>query len=226
MDKTGKLETPKERIGLFGGTFNPIHFGHLRAAEEVQEFFHLDKIIFVPARIPPHKTGKAIVDPEHRLNMVKLAIQDNPCFEISDFEIQRNAKSYSIITIEYFQKKLGGDTSLFFLMGMDAFLEINTWKDFAQLFSLTNFIIMSRPGYYKKTSAGLLPIDENKNFTYNPDGQYYVHSSGNKLFFQEITLLDFSSRAIRSRLKGKRSIRYLVPPVIEHYIKEHDLYQD
>ena len=181
MDKTEELETEKERIGLFGGTFNPIHFGHLRAAEEVQEFFHLDKIIFIPARIPPHKTEKAIVAPEHRLNMVKLAIQYNPCFEISDFEIQRNSKSYSIITIEHFQKKLGFDTSLFFLMGMDAFLEINTWKDFAQLFSLTNFIIMSRPGYHKKASADLLPIDGNKNFAYNPDGNYYIHSSGNKL---------------------------------------------
>ena len=226
MDKTEELETEKERIGLFGGTFNPIHLGHLRAAEEVQEFFHLDKIIFIPARIPPHKTEKAIVAPEHRLNMVKLAIQDNPCFEISDFEIQRNSKSYSIITIDHFQKKSGFDTSLFFLMGMDAFLEINTWKDFAQLFSLTNFIIMSRPGYHKKASADLLPIDGNKNFAYNPDGNYYIHSSGNKLFFQEITLLDFSSRAIRSRVKGKRSIRYLVPPVIEHYIKKHGLYQD
>ena len=226
MDKTEELETERERIGLFGGTFNPLHFGHLRAAEEVKEFFHLDKIIFIPARIPPHKTEKAIVAPEHRLNMVKLAIQDNPGFEISDFEIKRDSKSYSIITIEHFQKKLGIDASLFFLMGMDAFLEINTWKDFAQLFFLTNFIIMSRPGYHKKVSAELHTLDGNKNFAYNSDGNYYIHSSGNKLFFQEITLLDFSSRAIRSRLKGKRSIRYLVPPVIEQYIKKHGLYKD
>jgi nicotinate-nucleotide adenylyltransferase len=226
MRTTEELETGKERIGLFGGTFNPIHLGHLRAAEEVQEFFHLDKIIFIPARIPPHKTEKAIVAPEHRLNMVKLAIQDNPCFEISDFEIQRDSKSYSIITIEHFQKKLGLETSLFFLMGMDAFLEINTWKDVAQLFSLTNFIIMSRPGYQKKLGVDLVHIDEKNNFAYNPDGHYYIHSSGNKLFFQEITLLDFSSRAIRSRLKGRRSIRYLVPPGIEDYIKQHNLYQD
>ena len=226
MNKTEELETEKERIGLFGGTFNPIHVGHLRAAEEIHEFFHLDKIIFIPARIPPHKTDKAIIAPEHRLNMVKLAIQDNPCFEVSDFEIQRDSKSYSIITIEHFQKKLGLNTSLFFLMGMDAFLEINTWKDFSQLFSLTNFIIMSRPGYHKKTSADLFPIDQNKNFAYNPEGNYYIHSSGHKLFFQEITLLDFSSRAIRSRLKGKRSIRYLVPPIIEHYIKKHSLYRE
>jgi nicotinate-nucleotide adenylyltransferase len=226
MQKTEELATERKRIGLFGGTFNPIHFGHLRAAEEVKEFFNLDKIIFIPARIPPHKEEKAIVAPEERLNMLKLAIQDNPCFEISDFEIQRNSKSYSIITIEHFQKRLGFDTSLFFLMGMDAFLEINTWKDFAQLFSLTNFIIMSRPGYPKKTSADLLPIDGNENFAYIPDGNYYIHLSGNKLFFQAITLLDFSSRAIRSRLKGKQSIRYLVPLVIEHFIKKHGLYQD
>ncbi|WAC08190.1 MAG: nicotinate-nucleotide adenylyltransferase [Thermodesulfobacteriota bacterium] len=226
MNKTEELQTEKERIGLFGGTFNPIHVGHLRAAEEIHEFFHLDKIIFIPARIPPHKTEKAIIAPDHRLNMVKLAIQDNPRFEVSNFEIQRDSKSYSIITIEHFQKKLGLNTSLFFLMGMDAFLEINTWKDFSQLFSLTNFIIMSRPGYHKKASADLFSIDGNKNFAYNPEGNYYTHSTGHKLFFQEITLLDFSSRAIRSRLKGKRSIRYLVPPVIENYIKKHGLYDD
>jgi nicotinate-nucleotide adenylyltransferase len=158
--------------------------------------------------------------------MVKRATKDNPCFEISDFEIQRDTKSYSIITIEHFQKKLGLETSLFFLMGMDAFLEINTWKDVAQLFSMTNFIIMSRPGYNKKLGVDLVHIDEKNNFAYNPDGNYYIHSSSNKLFFQEITLLDFSSRAIRSRLKGRRSVRYLVPPVIEDYIKQYNLYQD
>ena len=226
MEKTESLENGKVRIGLFGGTFNPIHFGHLRAAEEIQEFFQLKKIIFVPARIPPHKAEKTIVAPEHRLTMVKLAIQGNPFFETSDFEIQRNSKSYSIITIEYFKKILGLTASLFFLIGIDAFLEINTWKDFARLFSLTNFIIMSRLGYPQKVSAKLLSVDGDKNFFYNSEGNYFVHSSGHKLFFQKITLLDFSSRGIRSRIKGKRSIRYLVPPNVENYIKKHGLYQE
>jgi cytidyltransferase-like protein len=121
MEKTEELETEKKRIGLFGGTFNPIHFGHLRAAEEVQEFFHLDKIIFIPARIPPHKTDKAIVAPEHRLNMVKLAIQDNPCFEISDFEIQRKFEILFNHNYRAFSKKIGFRYFSFFLNGHGCF---------------------------------------------------------------------------------------------------------
>lgn len=219
------MKKGNDRIGLFGGTFNPIHLGHLRAAEEIQENFQLKKVIFIPARIPPHKQKEAIVSPKHRLNMVRLAIKDNPGFTISDFEIKRDSKSYSILTIEYFRKKLGLKTSLFFLMGMDSFLEITTWKDFARLFSLANFIIMSRPGYPKKEISELLPVDVAKNFHYNSQGDCYVHSSLHKIFFQEITLLDFSSSAIRNRIKAKLSIRYLVSPKIEGYIKRYDLYQ-
>jgi nicotinate-nucleotide adenylyltransferase len=109
---------------------------------------------------------------------------------------------------------------------MDAFLEINTWKDLSQLFYLTNFIIMSRPGYPQKLELNLLPVDEVKKFFYNSHNNCYIHSSGHKLFFQEITLLDFSSRAIRKRIKNKQSIRYLVPSKVEEYIKNYGLYQE
>jgi nicotinate-nucleotide adenylyltransferase len=218
-------ENGNQRIGLFGGTFNPIHWGHLRAAEEIREYFNLEKIIFIPAKIPPHKNGELIISPEHRLQMLKLAIHNNPSFTISDFEIRRNCTSYSIFTIEYFKKKLGLKTALFFLMGMDSFLEISTWKDFERLFFLTNFIIMARPGYSKKEISKLIPVEVAKNFYCNFQKNCYIHSSGHKIFFQEVTLLDISSRAIRSRIKNSSSIRYLVPPEVEDYIKKYDLYQ-
>ncbi|MBW1679480.1 MAG: nicotinate-nucleotide adenylyltransferase [Deltaproteobacteria bacterium] len=224
-----KLETTannNERIGLFGGTFNPIHWAHLRAAEEIQEYFQLKKVIFIPARYPPHKNGESIVSPGPRLQMVNLAIDSNPAFATSDFEIKRNCKSFSIFTIEYFRKELGPNSSLFFLMGMDSFLEISTWKDFARLFSLANFIIMSRPGYLKKEIAKSLPVDVANNFHYNSEENYYVHPSHHKIFFQEITLLDIASSEIRSRIKNRHSIRYLVPPIVEDYIKKYKLYQN
>lgn len=212
------------RIGLFGGTFNPFHCGHLRAAEEVREHFQLHKVIFIPARIPPHKNDESIAPPEHRLQMVTLATRSNPGFGVSDFEIKRDSTSYSIFTIEYFRKKFGLHTSLFFLMGMDSFIEISTWKDFARLFSLADFIIMARPGYPKKEISQFLPVDVTKNFYYNSENNCYIHASEHKIFFQEITLLDISSRAIRDRIKNHYSIRYLVLPEIEQYIKKNNLY--
>jgi len=220
----GTSENAVERIGLFGGTFNPIHWGHLRAAEEIQEDFQLKKVVFIPALIPPHKNGESILSSQHRLQMVQLAIHDNPGFTISDFEIRRSRTSYSIFTIEYFQRELGFKAALFFLMGIDSYLEISTWKDFNRLFSLSNFIVMARPGYPKEEISKALPVDVAEDFYYNPQKKCYVHSSDHKVFFREITLLDISSSEIRRRIKTCRSVRYLVPPGVDEYIKQHNLY--
>ena len=212
------------RIGLFGGTFNPIHCGHLRAAEEVRECFNLEKVIFIPARVPPHKHNEPIVTPEHRLTMVRLAIRNNPAFDVSSLEIKRDAPSYSILTIEHFREKCGPEAALFFLMGMDSFLEISTWRECARLFSLADFIVMTRPGYTKKEISQILTVDVAKKFYYNSREGCYIHSSRHRLYFQEITLLEISSRAIRARIKDQGSLRYLVLPVVERYIKKHNLY--
>ena len=222
---TGNYRNQLIRIGLFGGTFNPIHCGHLRAAEEVREYYNLEKVIFIPARIPPHKHDEEMVAPEHRLEMVKLAIRNNPAFSISNFELKRDTTSYSIFTIEHFRKKFGDHTALFFLMGMDSFVEISTWKDFVRLFSLADFVIMTRPGYPKRGIAQILPVDVVKNFAYNAQRKCYLHSSGHTLYFQEISLLEISSRAVRAKIKNRRSVRYLVLPIIERYIRNHHLYR-
>jgi nicotinate-nucleotide adenylyltransferase len=215
-----------ERIGLFGGTFNPIHWGHLRAAEEIKKAFDLVKVVFIPARIPPHKSGESILSSKHRLHMVQLAIHDTPCFTVSDFEIGRSSTSYSIFTIEHFQQALGSKAALYFLMGIDAFLEISTWKDFQRLFFLVSFIIMARPGYPKEETSKALPVDVAKEFYYNPEEKCYVHDSDHKVFFTEITLLDISSSKIRQRITTGRSIRDLVPPGVAGYIEEHGLYRN
>jgi nicotinate-nucleotide adenylyltransferase len=137
-------------VGLFGGTFNPVHWGHLKTADEIRRIFDLTRVIFIPTNISPHKESEDVVPAQHRLKMLDLAVEDNPYFFTSDVELKRHERSYSIETLTYFTRTLEKDLDLFFILGMDAFLEINTWKNYQGLFSLCNFIVMTRPGYEVK----------------------------------------------------------------------------
>jgi nicotinate-nucleotide adenylyltransferase len=209
-----------KKIGLFGGTFNPIHLGHLRGAEEIREAFGLQEVVFIPAALPPHKMTEEIIQAYHRLEMVKRATQKNPQFSTSDVELKRAGKSYSIDTIRYFREKF--KDSLYFILGRDAFVEIETWKDFQNLFFLCNFIIMTRPGLKQATPlpGALGPI-----FRYDQGASGWVHVSGNMIFFKEINFLDISSTKVRELVERRESVKYLVPPEVEAYIEKHRLYQ-
>jgi nicotinate-nucleotide adenylyltransferase len=212
----------QKRIGLFGGTFNPIHLGHLRGAEQIREAFGLQEVVFIPAALPPHKVTEKIIEAQHRLVMVKRAIRKNPYFSASDVELRRSGKSYSIDTIRYFRE--GYQRSLFFfILGSDAFIEIETWKEYQHLFSLCNFIVMTRPGFQKASSP--LPGSLISVFRYNQEAGAWIHSSGFKLFFKEITFLDISSTKIRELIEKGESVRYLVPAEVEAYIQKNGLYQ-
>jgi nicotinate-nucleotide adenylyltransferase len=214
-----------EKIGLFGGTFNPVHLGHLRSAEEIREKFNLSKIIFIPAHIPPHKKTR-ITPADHRFEMVKLSILGNPFFEVSEIELKRQGSSYSFETIDYFNNLFENKAELFFIIGLDAFREIHTWKRYPHFFSACNFIIMSRPGLSDIASEKIIPHDAVKDFTFNDANQCYVHRSGYCVYFCKITLLEISSTVIRRRLKEGKSIKYLVPDSDEQYVREHKLYED
>ena len=133
------------RIGLFGGTFDPIHIGHLRAALEVKQGFDLDQIVIIPAAVPPHKKGHAVTDAEDRLKMVELGVSGYSGFSVSDVELQRAGPSYSIDTINHFKTASDKDTEIFFISGLDAFLEIDTWKSYKELLRQTAFIVIARP---------------------------------------------------------------------------------
>ena len=132
------------KIALFGGAFDPIHYGHMSLAESAYEKFKLDRVIFVPSGKPPHKCP-ASAHKIHRLEMVKLAIRDNPHFTVSDYELKKSGKSYTYQTIEYFKQKYPGD-ELFFLMGIDLFLTFNTWEKSRQLLDMCKFLVGIRPG--------------------------------------------------------------------------------
>jgi nicotinate-nucleotide adenylyltransferase len=218
-----KREDRGMRVGLFGGTFNPIHLGHLRGAEEIRETFDLGKVIFIPAAIPPHKGMGGMMDASHRLEMVRLAVSTNPYFSVSDIELERSGKSYSIDTIRHFREIHQGP--LFFILGRDAFLEIETWKEFKTLFSLCHFIVMARPGSQEKGHGSALPGGLTPYFKYHPAAEAWVHASGNNLSLKEITFLDISSTKVRLLMERGESIRYLIPTEVEAYIREKGLYQ-
>jgi len=214
-----------KKIGLFGGTFNPIHLGHLRPAEEICDDFDLDQVIFIPASCPPHKTKEGIIPAPLRLEMVRLAIADNPRFSLSEVELERKGRSYSIETIEFFRQKFGPEAHLYFILGLDAFLEINTWKEYTALFRLCHFVVMTRPGFEKNFSREHLPVELSGDFCYDDPQMGYAHVSGFFVYPREITALDISSTRIREYLQKGQSVKYLLPAPVEMFIYRNQLYR-
>jgi nicotinate-nucleotide adenylyltransferase len=214
------------RVGLFGGTFNPVHWGHLKTADEIRKIFDLTRVIFIPTNISPHKEPEEVVPAHHRLKMLDLVVEDNPYFFTSDVELKRHDRSYSIETITYFTQTIGKDLDLFFILGMDAFLEINTWKNYQELFSLCNFIVMTRPGYEVKGIHNGIPSQLMNEFTYMPDEKRFIHRSRLSIYFTEVTPIDISSCSIRALKKNNRSINTMLPEKVKHYIEEHKFYRD
>jgi len=193
------------RLGLFGGTFNPIHVGHLRLAEDVREEFDLDRIVFIPADTPPHKTVNYDPGPAHRLNMVKYAIEENLHFSWDDVELRRGGVSYTVDTVRYVYDHYRFQHKPFFIIGSDLVNELMSWKDAGDLIKMVNFIVLLR--------------DNMKAGDFNLEG------SSRFLLFDRRTI-DVTSSEIRERIAGGRSIRYLVPKKVETYIEKHRLYKN
>jgi len=177
----------------------------------------------VPSSIPPHKGTENVIEAQHRLEMVKLATSSNPHFSTSDLEISRPGKSYSIDSVRFFRERY--QDALFFILGRDAFIEIETWKDFRNLFSLCEVIVMARPGSQKNIWSPALPEALVPNFRYDPEGKAWIHLSGHRLYFREISFLDISSTKIREFIEKGETVRYLIPAEVEAYIQRHGLYR-
>jgi nicotinate-nucleotide adenylyltransferase len=212
--------------GLFGGTFDPIHMGHLRCAVEVREIFDLDRIIFIPAARQPLKTGKDITPFHHREQMVKLAIEANPAFAASDMENQRGGTSYSIDTVQYLLANSPKNLELYFILGQDAFQDIHRWKEWEQLLLLCNFIVMTRPGYEVRKLSDILPEYAASQFQHDTEAAMFTGTTGKSIYFKRLTFLEISSTDIRNRIRNGQSILYLVPDSVRHYISENALYKD
>jgi len=219
------------RIGLFGGTFNPIHLGHVQVVREVKAGFGLDKILIIPSALPPHKELDGVVDAEDRLEMIRLAFSDDPNFVISDVELKRSGPSYTIDTVRHFKSISPENTELYLIVGLDAFLEIDTWKSYDDLFLLIPFIVMSR-AINKKNSAELkwkslknyLQSKISKGYTFSPNQSSFIHDKKQPVWVFNVTPVDISSTTIRKRIKEGRSIKRLVPDIVEDFIKVKGLY--
>jgi nicotinate-nucleotide adenylyltransferase len=220
------------RIGLFGGTFNPIHLGHLRTALEVKETFSLDRIYLIPSAIPPHKTTVGVADAKDRFEMIRLAISDYEEFVVSDVELDRPGPSYSIDTVHYFQSEFSENTELFLIMGLDAFLEIDTWKAYQELFDLVPSIVMNRPeemeineGRAQDLLDNFLKAKISDDYSFCRSKNRYGHETKQPVFLATVTLLDISSSKIRQNIKQGKSIQFLVPERVARYIETKGLYR-
>lgn len=219
------------RIGLYGGTFNPIHNGHIRAAMEVLNGFKLEKLVFIPSAQPPHKTLKGIASVTDRIDMTRLAIRDYPQFSLSEVEVTRTGPSYTIDTVIHFKKKYPQEAALYLIMGIDAFLEIDTWKSYKELVKLIPIVVMTRP-----PSNGETKSDKHQDMTVfiekTISGSYQFHQKTNRYLDDHLypiyrfstSMFDISSTQIRHLVQKGNSIRSLVPQPVEEFIYERGLY--
>ncbi len=220
-----------KRAGLFGGTFNPVHTGHLQVIQEAKESFNLDPIFIVPSAVPPHKESGDVADPKDRLEMTRLAFLGLDGFIVSDIEISRSGPSYTIDTVKQLKKELTKETELFLILGSDAFFEIDTWKSFQELFLLTPFIIMTRPGQLhnnEKRTISEIGDYLNKNvsdgylFSFKEGG--FVNREKTTIYLLKVTPIDISSTSIRSGIKKRDHIKSMVTEEVYAFIKKKELY--
>ena len=200
-----------KRIGIMGGTFDPIHYGHLMLAEQIRTSFHLDQVIFIPVGKAPHKDANETANKTIRYEMTKLAIESNPYFLVSDIEIKKEGVTYTIDTIKTIKAKLKPEDALFFITGADALLLLESWKDYADLIGRVNFIGATRPGV--DTNALAEKINSLK------------HRFDAQIDLCYIPALAISSTDIRDRVDQEKSIKYLLPETVETYIHNHFLYK-
>lgn len=215
----------KQRVGLFGGTFDPVHMGHLRAAEEIREYFGLGKVWFIPSALPPHKESEHVTPSRQRLEMLSLAVDSNPHFDICEYELEKKTTSYTVETLRYLTEK-HSDLDFYFIVGHELFSEIETWKEYKELFTLSNFVVITRPGFSDDESAEI-PLALEPDFSYDKQEEnvrVYRNKGSKIIAFTHIRGFDISSTEVRQLIAAGKSIKYLVPSRVEDFIIKHNLY--
>ncbi len=211
-------------IGLLGGTFNPIHFGHLRMAQELADALNFNEVRFIPSANPPHRTTPE-VSAQHRAAMVQLAISDNPLFTVDTRELERTGASYMIDTLISLRNELGENNALCLIMGSDAFVKLNTWHHWQKLLDYCHIILVQRPNIVPdqpKLSAELTALLHDH---YTENANDLVHKNVGYIHMQKITPLDISATKIREMIATNNEVKYLLPDNVLAYIKQHRLYQ-
>lgn len=213
-------------IGLLGGTFDPIHLGHLRLAEELGEALNLEEVRLLPTGTPPHRAVPQ-ASAAHRLAMVRLAIAGNPRFTVDEHEIHKTTPCYMVDTLSELRAALGNERPLTLFLGADAFLGLSTWHDWQRLFHLAHLAVAQRPGFDRADWQAAMPEALAQQLAQRESASPAdLHSApAGRIYLHEITQLDIAARRIRALIAAGRSIRYLVPDAVLDYIERHRLYR-
>ncbi|PYG86937.1 nicotinate-nucleotide adenylyltransferase [Ruminiclostridium sufflavum DSM 19573] len=205
------MEGKSLKVGICGGTFDPIHMGHLAITELARCELNLDKVLFIPSGMPPHKDLNTVTSPIHRLNMVRCAVSGNPFFEAVDLEVERNGYTYTVDTLNELHKMYPEDTDFYYIIGADVVMDLLTWKRTEEVFALTKFIAVMRAGYQDKAFIEQIKVLRQK---------FDI-----ELIPFEAPLIEISSTFIRERISKNQSVKYLVSDCVDAYIKENNLYR-
>ncbi len=211
MDRLKALRGLK-RFAILGGTFDPIHNGHLETARQILKKTDAEKVIFIPAGVPPHKEILGVTDGMRRLKMVSLALKDEPLMAVSDLEVHRAGTTYTVDTVEELRRELGEDVSFSFVMGADALFYLSSWKNYRRLLEICKFLVVTRPGYDTRRLKALV--------------QQLEEEYHGELSFLEIPPVEVSSSQIRQAVKEGKSIRGLLPEAVEQFIRIEKLYRN
>jgi len=215
------------RIGLFGGTFNPIHRGHLNCSLEVKNWFLLDEIYIIPSAIPPHKGMEDMVSAKDRLEMIELAVSGYPGYVVCDVELKRSGPSYTIDTVNHMISTASRGLELVLILGLDAVLEIHTWKSYMSFFNLLPLIVMNRPGKkrHREILGEYLRAQISREYKYSAEDKAFVHKDKKPVYLHNGSLMDISSSRIRELIKQSRPVNNLVPKAVDDYIVKKGLYK-
>lgn len=215
-----------KRIAIYGGTFDPVHSGHLEIARRVTELFGIDEFLFVPARVAPHKSDREVTSGLHRYAMLALATSGDPRLCISSFELEGPGRQYTVDTVFHFRSRFGSESELFFVMGADSWMEITSWREWQRLMTLTNFIVITRPDY--EVGSEHVPDDIRKNVVDVRGENKSIGSAGSpKIFVSDAVMRDVSATAVRqaARDDDTEQLNKLLPNEVADYIRKYQLYR-
>jgi nicotinate-nucleotide adenylyltransferase len=221
----------RKRIALYGGTFDPIHLGHLEIARRITELFEIDELLFVPAQLAPHKLKLAVTPALHRHAMLALATQETPRLAISTFELEAPGRCYTADTVAHFRSRFGAAVELFFVMGADSFGELTTWHDWERLLTAVNHIVATRPGYPLVLSSLSALLTERivdvRGENVRQIADRMRDSRSERVFLTDAVMIDVSATGIRQAVRrDAAALNSMVPAAVADYIRKYRLYED
>ncbi|MDQ3666326.1 MAG: nicotinate-nucleotide adenylyltransferase [Acidobacteriota bacterium] len=220
----------RKRIAIYGGTFDPVHLGHIEVAKRVSELFEIDALLFVPAQVPPHKLTRLVTPAIHRYAMLVLATQETPRLHVSTFELEAPDRRYTVDTVAHFKSEFGESADLFFVMGADSWSEITTWRDWERLLTLVNHVVVTRPGYGINSDLVNSSVRERivdlRGSKHLP--RVLNEAAGEKIFITDAVMLQTSATEIRRALceDDWNQLTRLVPPSVADYIRKYELFRE